>query len=195
MLWVALASVAGSQAGAWAQSTAGADREIRGQMERSNSINLSPFSLLLAGVALNYERMFAGGHGLIVGGQYSGRGFFAPNDTKEYDLEVGYRWHWRGRQSSGFLGVMAGYSHEQGEFYNVIRATRNELSVQALRLTANIGKRWAWDNGLNFTFRVGAGYRLASATAKEDTPQARSDAQDQEHPLGFDGELSIGYTF
>jgi hypothetical protein len=80
-----------------------------------------------------------------------------------------------------------------------VNGMSHDMSVASTTVTANIGKRWQW-GPLNATLRVGAGYGHYSAKAKENTMEAK-DAETLMNdilaflPVGFDGELSIGYTF
>ncbi|WP_428262138.1 outer membrane beta-barrel protein [Haliangium sp.] len=183
-------------------ATASAEEPLRiEKAERAHSINVSPLGLVLGYYSVNYEHLFEGGHGLMA------EGIFARYDLDDdpislYGGGVGYRWHWSGRQNSGFLGVSAGFGYGNG----FVRTTENnmtqtsDLTTRTLYLTGNIGKRWAWDNGLNITARIGAGYGNYKVTTDSMDPEARQQAEDlhdQLSPVSFalDAELSVGYAF
>lgn len=167
----------------------------------TNSINISPLGVLVGNYALTYEHLWNGTHGLIV----EGIGSLASNrDSSSYQggAGVGYRWHWRGRQNSGFLGVMVAQSIGGGE----VKVTENGqtmtygMNVRSTTVTGNIGKRWMIGDAFNITLRFGLGWGHHVAEAKVNDPRAK-DAEKALNdllafiPIGFDGELSVGYTF
>ena len=173
-------------------------REERG--EPVNSININPLGAVGLNYALTYERLFAGSHGLVV----EGIAAFSngdDGDAKQFGGAVGYRWHWRGRQNSGFLGVMFSQGFGTGEvvYSNGTTEMRHGMNVRSTTVTANIGKRWLF-GPVNVTIRGGLGYGKYVASAKEDTQEAK-DAEELMNdilaflPIAVDGELSIGYTF
>lgn len=168
--------------------------------EPVNSININPLGAVGLNYALTYERLFAGSHGLVV----EGIAAFSngdDGDAKQFGGAVGYRWHWRGRQNSGFLGVMFSQGFGTGEvvYSNGTTEMRHGMNVRSTTVTANIGKRWLF-GPVNVTIRGGLGYGKYVASAKEDTPEAK-DAEELMNdilaflPIAVDGELSIGYTF
>ena len=165
--------------------------------EPSNTVNISPLGVLVGDYALTYEHLFNGSHGLIV----EGIGSRAANDdgsSLQFGGGVGYRWHWRGHQNSGFLGVMAAQRFGTGSVTE--NGMTHDMSVRSTTITANIGKRWTLTPALNVTFRIGAGWGHHVATAKEDTMEAKQAEKLMNDilsflPVGFDGELSLGYAF
>jgi len=170
--------------------------------EKDDSINVSPFGLLFGNLYVTYERLYNGTHGLVVDagfGRTSGDGGSEMHGA----AGVGYRWHWRGRQNSGFLGVMLHQSYGQGEMtYNPDSADEMsyDMTVRSTMLTGNIGKRWMLNDSINVTLRIGLGLGHHVATADEDTAEAREAEEDMNDllsllPIGFDGELSLGYNF
>jgi len=166
--------------------------------ERVNSINGSPLGVVVGNYSLNYERLLAGAHGLMVEGNFS-MSKDGGSKSMLYGGGVGYRWHWSSRQSSGFLGLLAGYSVGTGEA-SVNDMKLFDLKISAPWVVANIGKRWAWDNGLNITFRIGGGYakyNVSSDSSDPDAQQAVDLLQDLLNflPIALDGELSVGYNF
>lgn len=175
---------------------------ITAAAEPKHSINASPLGLLFGNVALTYEYLHNGTHGLIV----EGYGSHASNDdgsSLQFGGAVGYRWHWRGQQNSGFLGVMVSQSLGSGEVSTDVGGANqmtHAMSVRSTMVTGNIGKRWMLTDNVNLTFRFGLGWGHHVAKAKEDT-QAAKDAEEMMNdilaflPIGFDGELSVGYAF
>jgi hypothetical protein len=174
-----------------------------------NSINGSPLGVIFGSYSLNYERLSGGTHGLVVEGSFahtSGTstesGDAVASSSTSYGGAVGYRWHWMGRQDSGFLGLMAGYDVGSGSGTVSSGGTSKsfDLTVKAPRVVGNIGKRWQWDNGLNITFRIGAGWAKYTVTSSSTDPQAQDAVKGLQDllaliPIAFDGELSIGYSF
>lgn len=165
--------------------------------EKDDTLNISPLGLVFGDLALTYEHLFPGGHGLVA---EAGFGFSNGDDTSESHgaAGVGYRWHWRGRQNSGFLGVMVHQAFGSGE------VSTDEMTYGATlkmtSVTGNIGKRWTLGDAWNITLRLGAGWGHYSVEI--DDPSA--DAQDAEDilnaalaflPVAVDGELSVGYAF
>jgi hypothetical protein len=169
--------------------------------EKQNSINVSPLGLLFGNLYVTYEK-FMDGHGFIVDagfGRTSGDGGSEAHGA----VGVGYRWHWRGRQNSGFLGVMFHQTYGHGEMtYNpgAPDEMSYDMTVRSTMLTGNIGKRWMLGDSLNITLRLGLGLGHHVASADEDTDEAREAEEDMNAllsllPVGFDGELSVGYNF
>jgi len=170
---------------------------IEKKAEPTNSINISPLGLIAGNIALTYEHLFNGTHGVIVEGALS-RASGDDGDSLQFGGSVGYRWHWRGRQNSGFLGLMASQGIGTGKV--TVNGMDHDMSVKSTTLTANIGKRWMITEAFNVTFRIGAGYGHYTATSKDDTmdgKQAEKTLNDLLSflPVGFDGELSVGYAF
>lgn len=180
-------------------STAFADEPlaVAAKAEKTDTINLSPLGVLVGDYALTYEHLFGGHHGLIVEGIGS-RSASDDGSSLQFGGGVGYRWHWRGRQNSGFLGLMLAQRFGTGSVTE--NGMTHDMTVSSTTVTANIGKRWAITPALNVTFRIGAGYGKYSATAKEDTMEAKQAEKLMNDilsflPIGFDGELSVGYAF
>lgn len=187
-------------------STAWAEDEVKASgIDKPNSVNLSPLGALAGSYALNYERLFNGGHGLLIEGVYSST---EDDDTSSSSqgATIGYRWHWNGTQDSWFTGANLGYQIGTGDA--VVEATVNgqttkekfDVDVKAFTATINIGRRWAWDSGFNVTFRVGAGYGNYDVSTDSDDPLAQDAVQLVDDlltliPVAVDGELSIGWDF
>ena len=183
-------------------STAANADEANVHKERANSINVSPLGLLAGSYSANYERLFSGHHGLLLEGQYI-RASDDDASSTHGGGGIGYRWHWRGRQNSGFLGATLAYTKGSGEGTVSITGSDDktfDVDVSVLQLTGNIGKRWAWDSGLNITLRFGLGIGDYNVTTDSMDPDAEAAVKLVDDiltlfPVAFDGELSIGYTF
>ncbi|MBU0553253.1 DUF3575 domain-containing protein [Myxococcota bacterium] len=170
--------------------------------EKANSVNLNPMGIATGNYNLNYERLFDGTHGVLLEG---GLSMTDDGDTKSSSMGagVGYRWHWRGKQNSGFLGVQGSYYAGTGEAK--VSSGGNEMmkfdvDTTAVSVVPNIGKRWAWDFGLNITFRLGVGWASYSVSTDSKDPLAKDAVklvQDllELFPVALDGELSVGWIF
>ncbi|HVU53369.1 MAG TPA: hypothetical protein VHL80_21940 [Polyangia bacterium] len=179
------------------------------QPPKENSINGSPLGVLFGSYSLNYERLAGGTHGFMIEGTFShstGTSTINGDQTSSksmlYGGGVGYRWHWSGQQQSGFLGLMAGYTvgTGSGTVSDMTGTQQFDLTVKAPWVVANIGKRWQWDSGLNFTFRVGAGWAHYTVSSSSTDPQAQDAVKALNDlltliPIALDGELSLGYSF
>ncbi len=162
-----------------------------------HSVNLSPLGLLFGSYNINYEYLHNGTHGVLAEAGFA----YSRNDdvtTSSLGGSAGYRWHWRGEQNSGFLGANVGYASGSGSA--TIDGDDFELDVSRFFVVGNIGKRWAWDFGLNLTFRIGAGYGSWDVSTNSSDPGAREAVQDVQDfleliPIALDGELSLGWVF
>ncbi len=189
---------------ALAASTARADEApaaaVATTHTRANSINVSPLGLLVGSYTVNYERL-TGSHGLFVEGAFSNQSN-SDATSRGGGVNIGYRWHWRGKQDSGFLGVTAGFSMGTGTgTVETNGMSKNfDVDTRVISVTGNVGKRWAWDNGLNLTLRIGAGYGNYQVTTDSTDPDAQDAVDVVDNllawlPVALDGELSLGYTF
>src|SRR3954467_15155281 len=79
--------------------------EAHAAHERTISINADPAGLIQGYYGGNAEWLH-GSHGILVEANYFKKG---DDDTSISGAggTLGYRWHWRGQQNSGFLGVNA----------------------------------------------------------------------------------------
>ncbi len=175
---------------------------VEAKAEPTNSINVSPLGLVAGNIALTYEHLFGGMHGVIVEGVMN-RSSNDDGDQMQFGGSVGYRWHWRGRQNSGFLGVTFTQTVGSGsvtETSSTGAEMTHDMSVRSTMLTANIGKRWMLTDAINITARLGLGWGHHVATAKENTPDAKEAEELMNDilaflPIGAEGELSVGYAF
>lgn len=169
--------------------------------EKTNSINVSPAGALIGYYSLTYEHLFNGSHGVIVEGN---AGFDSGTDASSYRVGggVGYRWHWRGRQNSGFLGVMVAQAFGSGhvETTSGSQTMTYQMGIRSTMITANVGKRWMIGDRFNITFRAGLGWGHHVASTSESDPQAKDAVKKMNDllawiPVGIDSELSVGYLF
>lgn len=168
---------------------------------KENSVNLSPIGAFSGSYGINYERLISGYHGVLVEGNF-GRASGDGASSSSFGGTVGYRFHWRGSQDSGFVGLNLGYFKGSGEGSVTLGDTKKTFDVETTvsSITANIGKRWAWDSGLNVTFRIGAGKGNYDVTTDSKDPDAQKVVKTVDDllaflPVAFDGELSLGYVF
>ncbi len=167
-------------------------------VERQHSVNGNPMGFLFGSYGVTYEYL-SGGNGLLVEGGFAHSGGDSASATS-YGGAVGYRWHWRGRQNSGFLGVNAGFYAGTATASSGDGSEMTDLTIRSLQLVMNIGKRWQFDNGLNITARIGGGKAkrwVSTDSTDPDAQQAVEDVQDLLDfiPIALDGELSLGYSF
>lgn len=156
-----------------------------------NSVNLSPLGLLIGGYNLNYERLLGGYHGVLVESS-----FVSNSTTSTFGGSLGYRFHWRGKQDSGFVGVNLGHSRGTAEASKEGATQVHDVDLVASSLTVNVGRRWAWESGLNITFRIGAGRGSYEATTDSTDLEAKEAAAELSSlSVAFDSELSLGYNF
>ena len=165
--------------------------------EKVHSINPDLFGLVNGSYRLNYVYLMDGTHGFLVEPTLEMNSSGNESYTS-YGAIVGYRWHWDGGQDSGFLGVNIGYLTGTG--VSTQGGTDYDLTVTSFEMVPNIGWRWAWDFGLNITFRAGIGYGNHSASTSSDDPAAQAGVEALDDLLSFlpvavDGELSLGWNF
>jgi hypothetical protein len=165
---------------------------------RPNALNFSVLGFVLGNLRLTYERMLRPKHGLYA------EGIFAPDILNGFDFVgygggMGYRFHWRGPGTSGFVGAgvtllrrsgtIAVYDFEDKDTYDY------RGSLFSVGVGPQVGKRWLWERtGINLTIRFGAGLVLSKANPKQNVPKKATDGLTR-FPIGAEGELSVGYSF
>lgn len=196
---LAMVMVAGLAGGGVASADEGGGAAAAND-ERRHSINLNPAGALVGEYAANYEYLMAGGLGLLGEGAFSHSSADGASVT-EFGGAAGLRWHWRGRQNSGFIGAMVSFYNGTAEATVGSESPMTyDLTVRELAVTANVGKRWQLDNGLNITWRLGGGWARRWVSTTSTDPDAQDAVQTIEDLLAFlpvavDGELSLGYSF
>jgi hypothetical protein len=175
---------------------------------KANSLNFDLSGLILKGVALNYEHLFEGGHGLLVEGVFrlgsdSDTGKTAPSGN----VSLGYRYHFSGKQSSWFAGPLLTFSVGSGEGSvtntdaDGTQSTKSfPIGYTAISGTANVGRRWVIADTVNITARIGAGYTKRFFSTDSTDPDSQNAVEAFEALLSFipitvDGELSLGLVF
>ena len=186
-------------------SNAGAEVEEESPPDqiRLNAVNFGFIGLLSGSYYLNYSRSLDGYHGLIGEVVYVAREGTIDEEAEEqeqfqengFGFLLGYRYAWEGGQDSPFTGVSFDYYQSEETRDGNPHAKYNSWS-----LTANIGRRWAWESGFNITLRFGLGYASREYISESDQTSDQliaglADAILESVPVGFDGELSVGYSF
>ena len=185
-------------------SSAGAEVEEESPPERArfNAVNLGAIGPLSGTYSLNYSRSFDGYHGVIGEAVYIDReGTISEEGEQEqfpksgFGFLLGYRYAWEGGQDSPFTGVSFDYYQTEET-----RDGSPHNKYNSWSLTANIGRRWAWESGFNITLRFGLGY--ASREYEREGTGLTDQLADgfaevifSVIPIGFDGEISVGYSF
>jgi hypothetical protein len=168
------------------------------QPYRANALNFSVLGFVIGNLRLTYERMLRPKHGLYA------EGILAPDILNGFDFVgygggMGYRFHWRGPGTSGFVGAgvtllrrsgtIAVYDFEDEDTYDY------RGGLFSVGVGPQVGKRWLWERtGINLTIRFGGGLALSKAYPKRNVPKKASDGLTR-FPIGAEGELSVGYTF
>lgn len=170
---------------------------VEQKAEPKTSINVSPLGVMFGNYAVTFEHLFNGSHGLILEGVAS-RASDGDSDSMQFGGSVGYRWHWRGRQNSGFLG--ATFTQSVGSGSVTVDDMKHSLTVRSTMVTANIGKRWMVTDAVNVTLRFGLGWGHHVAKVKSQAEGAQEAEELMNDllsllPIGAEGELSVGYTF
>jgi hypothetical protein len=171
-----------------------------------NSINVSAFGLANNNYTFNYEYLQDGTHGFIIEPSLSFNSD-ASSSYVSYGANLGYRWHWSGKQNSGFLGLTLGYGIGTGKGTITVpmgKASSEDktfdLALTSLIAVPNIGYRWTWNAGLNVTFRIGVGYGQYDVSTSSLDPDAQLAVALVNGlltvlPIALDGELSLGWCF
>lgn len=166
---------------------------------RANAINLSVFGFVVGNIRLVYERMLTEKHGVFAEALVS-PDFLNGCDFVGYGSSLGYRYHWRGAGTSGFVGGALGFMRSSGtkavlEKWGSRDTVDFKGSLWTVAVGAHAGKRWLFEpSGVNLTMRFGAGfmYNMADPTAGASAQATHN----LEHSYVLvDGELSVGYSF
>jgi hypothetical protein len=148
------------------------------------------FSLTISG---NYEILINQTHGLLIEGAI---GFLPASRAKSGGL--GYRWHWRKKMESGFLGLFIRYGtfSGKGEDKNSSPPKEFGFSGSIFAVGPNVGKRWIWDSGLSVVVRIGYGYSDFHMEWTGDEFEGMDFTEKfMKYTAGLDGELTLGYAF
>jgi len=165
----------------------------------TDAVNFCPAGLAFGVVAVNYEHLFARGHGLMARYDYEE----VPEEYTDADIKasarayfLNYRWHLEETMEGCFVGVYGRHRVYDGS--GRLDGERFDFRISEQTLGVNAGKRWVWENGLNLNLAFGYG----GITVDRDRPAdggIRAAIADFEGEYGkinpFYGEFSVGYTF
>lgn len=166
--------------------------------DAENALNVCPGGLAMGIVAVNYEHLFPGGHGLMVRYDYEE----VPGDYTDAKIEatgrawfLNYRWHVEERIDSLYFGpylrhrVYDGSGKAEGETFDF------KITEQTLGL--NVGRRWMWKSGLNLNLAFGYGAMQIDRERPDDAVMKKRIREfEEEYGLSpLYGELSLGYVF
>lgn len=165
---------------------------------RSNAINLSVLGFVIGNIRLNYERMLSEKHGVFA------EALVAPDflngcDFVGYGAAMGYRYHWRGAGTSGFVGGTVGFMRGSGTRATLKFGETDPVdftgSIWTIGIGPHVGKRWLFEpSGVNLTVRFGGGFAYNMANPSPGTPAQATHNVEHSYVL-LDGELSVGYSF
>jgi len=172
------------------------------------SDSLGSHSLNATLIGVHYGYMHDSGLGFVIETVYT------PNDLLWRDrseLELittgaGFRYYWSQMQDSGFVGLTVSYATGTARYESDggvvgFPPARFEFDAERIAFTASLGRRWAWDNGFNITWRLGLGAGTFELEPKREDPGNDSAQTNIENamlftpPLMRDGELSLGIIF
>jgi hypothetical protein len=165
---------------------------------RWNALNFSVLGFVIGNLRLTYERLLRPKHGLYADA------IVAPDVLHGFDFvgyggSMGYRFHWRGPATGGFVGAGVTLLRRSGQIsvYDIDDQDtyRYRGGLFSVGVGPHVGKRWLWERtGINLTIRFGAGLLVSKAFPKRDVPKKATDGLTR-FPVGAEGELSVGYTF
>lgn len=175
----------------------------------TTAVNLYPVGALFGTYGGNFEILLAQTHGFVIEGAAVNRS--AQQDLQNasaYGWNVGfqYRWHLTRSMESVFVGVFANYSSYRGQIMDKIGLTTPlvyDYTTQIGLVGLHLGKRWVWDNGINFVARIGFGYSVARRSEAQHPPSDREQSFlnvvfggiSTFFIQSMDAELSVGYAF
>ncbi len=163
-----------------------------------HSISGNPFGLIY-GINLNYQSQLSKSSAIVA---EDGVVAWHP-EVKGFGIGGHYRHHYRTKSNhrgmnSPFFGPFVSYESSSGEAKNDVTL---KYSLNALKVGANVGRKWVWDTGFNITCRVGYGiFPVFSVDWDDHHNRISEDEKERVEDLakgvgGIDGELSIGFAF
>ncbi len=185
-----------SKAPAEADSLAKHTTEADPLLKKHSFNAVTPFDMSLGFFAGYYEYLKDGHHGLIFQAEYN-RPFWGGTDFLAGSL--GYRYHWSGSQDSGFIGANIRYG-AGGTEGRTQSGEKFDIDFSSLVMTANIGRRWAWDSGFNVTLRFGGGRADVNVSTESQSEEAQRSVRATKAllailPIAIDSELTVGWIF
>ena len=174
---------------------------LRGEQAASvtDAVNFCPGGLAFGVLAVNYEHLFHGRHGLMV--RYDREE--VPDTYTDAKIEasahaffLNYRWHPEEGMEGFYFGpylrhrTYDGSGKLDGEGFD-FRITERTVGV-------NMGKRWVWNSGFNLNLAFGYGAITVDRDRPAD-PSVRQRIGKFEKEYGninpLYGEFSVGYAF
>ncbi|MDX2173219.1 MAG: hypothetical protein SFY56_08875 [Bacteroidota bacterium] len=158
-----------------------------------NSISLSSF-ILLGSIQINYERLVAKRHGILVEGYYA----FSGSSKGTPTAGLSYRYHLKKSLNGIFANAFYrwGDVHYKADFDESGTKKSYQMRTVTNLVGLGIGYRKQWSNGLAAVFRTGYGYQIgAKYEWLPSPPLDLSKKATAEALQGLDIEISIGYSF
>jgi len=165
-----------------------------------HAVNVCPIAVFLGVYAVNYEYLFVPSHGLDARFEYQS----IPKTYTDASIEsngisfsLNYRWHISKEMNSLFLGSYVRYSLYNGT--GAVAETKFDFTINDFTWGLNVGKRWAWNSGLNVT--IAAGYGIATNSSQSHPTDPSIEAAIDQYKNDYDflspvyGEVSMGYAF
>lgn len=164
------------------------------------AVNFCPIALAFGIYSMNYERLFANRHGVMIRADYED----IPDRMSPSGINVNakaailnYRYHLCGGMNSLFVGAFGRYRVFDGDA--VANEQAFDFSISEVTVGANLGRRFVFNSGFNITLNAGYGYFMDQQTSTNSSAEAASRIEDFKDSYdlygGFFGEVSIGYAF
>jgi hypothetical protein len=167
-------------------------------LPRPNALNFSVFGFVIGNIRLTYERLLLPKHGVF------GEAIVAPDflrgfDFVAYGAAAGYRFHWGGPKTSGFVGGTFSVTHGSGRRPTLKLGDTDPVdftgSVWTIGIAPHVGKRWLFEpSGVNLTLRFGGGFAYNVVDPSAGASAEATHNLERSFIVG-DGELSVGYSF
>lgn len=164
---------------------------------RTNAIQISPIGLFTGNYHMNYEHLFKGKHGFVIGLSY-----INSELNKGNSISLSYRNHYKPSMKSFFWGVFANYTQNEGFAQETINGSVTNsygFSFSSYAVGPNIGKRWMSNSGLSLVLRIGYGFSNSKFIWDNEKPKDAkfSELAEDAYKIfaGLDGEISVGYCF
>jgi hypothetical protein len=170
------------------------------RLKFNQAINTCPGGVAFGIFSVNYEYLFHSKHGLVLRADYEhipGTYSDAKIDAFGAAVILNYRYHFNAQMNSFFAGA-----YSRARIYKGDGQWNNEtvkFSLPEVTLGVNVGRRWAWNSGINVTFSLGYGYTFKRRNIGTDDAGFEEKIDEFEKKYNFSnsflGELSIGYAF
>ena len=132
---------------------------------KAHFIGVMPLGLLSATLGANYEYVAAQHHGVFVEGYYT-----LPLIQEGHGAAGGYRYHFYRPSKGPFIGPVFSYGTLTGKLPDEDR-NEYEYTLEYFLSGFDWGYRGTVFDFLNFTFRFGLGYPVATVTWKDQPPE------------------------